>query len=129
MANELGEFYTSNFYAWKFCAMRALSASASSRPASSAGLRSSVVSYVRSSSKDVDEAPMDDNVAGKEVVVRALDPQTLLFCHSVNKFCFTKPRSRTHLSLLSFKSEKWSEGHGARESGALKWVSLLAGLF
>lgn len=56
--------------------MRAVNASASPKQTFSLGLHSSVVADVESSSQDVVEVFMDDDVAGKEVAVRSLDPQT-----------------------------------------------------
>lgn len=52
--------------------MRAVSVSASRKPASSVGLHYSVVAEVESSSENSFEVSLDDHVAGKEVNVRSL---------------------------------------------------------
>lgn len=76
MPKTLGHFYTSGLYALYSRAMSDVSASTSSKPAPSDGPCSPVVADVESSAEDVIRAPMDDNIAGKEVAVCPIDPQT-----------------------------------------------------
>lgn len=72
----LGELYTSVFYALVSRETRAVSASAGRKPAFSAGALSSVMADDERSREDVAEVHTDDDVAGKQVAVRSLDPQT-----------------------------------------------------
>lgn len=66
----LGNFYTSSFYTWDFPTRRLGSASASFRPALSAGPHSPAVADVKSSLDDAVKAPMNDDVAGRDVFAR-----------------------------------------------------------
>lgn len=56
--------------------MRAVSASANSRPTTSVGLHSSVANDVESIPKDVSVAPINNDGAEKVVAVRLFDQQT-----------------------------------------------------
>lgn len=56
--------------------MRAASAPASFKPASSVGPLSSVAADIESSAKDVVKVPTDDNVAGEYVAARSFGPET-----------------------------------------------------
>lgn len=72
----LGGLYTSGFYVRDSRAVRAVSVSASCKPASSVGLHSFVAAGVESSPENVVEILIDDGSAGKKVAIRLFDPQT-----------------------------------------------------
>lgn len=76
MPATLRGFYTSGLYAWGSRGMRALSVLAGSEPAISVHSSLSVVANVESSLRDVFKAPIDKDVAGKEVAVCPFELQT-----------------------------------------------------
>lgn len=76
MSKSPVDFYTSGFYAKNARKLRTLGASASPKPAPSTEPHCSVVANIESSSGDVFEASVDDDVTEKEVAVCFFDLQT-----------------------------------------------------
>lgn len=74
VSKPLGDYYTSSFYAWNFCAVRSMSLSVSPTLASSAGPHTFVIANVESSAKDAVEAFIKKDRTGNAAVVCIFDP-------------------------------------------------------
>lgn len=93
---RLDDSYTNCFYAWKSRVMRAVIPAASSKPPSSANSHTPVMAGVENSVQDVIQVPIDEDVTGKEFIVRHFDLQRTDARNSASPFSIsTKYRIRS----------------------------------